>query len=93
MLLTIPEKLSPVKSVNCANYIVRSGADKSNTEFIYDFANMQHCHPYGLLVIACAIRNNIKNRPDAKHEIKNPQTSQGGGFAANFGFYQSMGKP
>lgn len=91
LLINIPERLTPVGSVNFANYIKQCGTNMGIHEFIYDFQNMQHCHPYGLLVIACAIRNNISNRPDANHRFENTQSSQGGRFAANFGFYQSIG--
>lgn len=91
MRIEIPERLTPVTSINFANYIAQCGAKMDTYEFIYDFKGMQHCHPYGLLVVACAIRNNIKNRPDATHTVENSMESQGGQFAANFGFYQSFG--
>ena len=91
MQINIPARLTPVCSVNFSNFITQTGKDLENKEFIYDFKQMQHCHPYGLLVVACAIRNNIKNRPDAIHRVENALYSQGGRFAANFGFYQSIG--
>lgn len=60
--IEIPDRLTPTKAINFANYIEQCAEDN---EYIYDFKNMQHCHPYGLLVIASAIRNNKQRYPNA----------------------------
>jgi len=39
MRIEIPEKLTPTKAINFANYIEQC-IDKD--EFVYDFKNMQH---------------------------------------------------
>lgn len=88
MQILIPKELAPLKSINFACWL--SQLDNESI-FTYDFKNMQHCHPYGLLVVATAIRNNMKRFPCAKHEFVNTEETQGGRFAAEFGFYQSLG--
>lgn len=88
MYIKIPSELRPLPAVNFARFL--SGCNESSV-FTYDFKDMQHCHPYGLLVLASAIRNNMKKYARAKHEVINPMETQGGQFAASFGFYQSIG--
>lgn len=84
----IPPKLTPLAAINFSKCL---DSGRFYNEFVYDFKNMQHCHPYGLLVIASAIRNNMKKYPDATHKLKDTVVTQGGEFAANFGLYQSIG--
>ncbi len=88
MRIEVPKNLSPIKAVNFANFI---GQCSEEEEFIYDFHQMQNCHPYGLLVIASAIRNNKRRFAKSKHILENIEETQGGRFAASFGFYQSIG--
>ncbi len=88
MRIEIPEKLTPTKATNFANYIEQC---IDEDEFVYDFKNMQHCHPYGLLVVASAIRNNKRRFPNVEHRLEHIEDTQGGQFAATFGLYQSMG--
>jgi len=88
MRIEIPEKLTPTKAINFANYIEQC---IDEDEFVYDFKNMQHCHPYGLLVVASAIRNNKRRFPNVEHRLEHIEDTQGGQFAATFGLYQSMG--
>ncbi len=88
MRIEIPDRLTPTKAINFANYIEQCVEDN---EYIYDFKNMQHCHPYGLLVIASAIRNNKQRYPNANHRLEHVEDTQGGQFAATFGLYQSIG--
>lgn len=88
MYIEIPENLTPTKVINFSNYIEKCVCEK---EFVYDFKNMQHCHPYGLLVVASAIRNNMRRYPNVAHRLENIEVTQGGQFAATFGFYQSVG--
>lgn len=88
MRIEIPESLTPTKAINFANYIEQC---KEKNEYVYDFKNMQHCHPYGLLVIASAIRNNMRCYPNANHRLEHVEDTQGGRFAATFGLYQSIG--
>lgn len=88
MRITIPEKLTPL---NAINFVQSMEGCTDEEEFIYDFQQMQHCRPYGLLLTAYAIRNNIKRFPDSTHKLENPTNTQGGRFAASFGFYQSIG--
>ncbi len=89
MIISIPDKLTPVRAVNFAKYIGTLEANCDNFE--YDFSAMQHCRPFGLLIIAAAIRNNMKRFPRAQHNMINTEQTQGGRFAADFGFFQSMG--
>lgn len=84
----IPEKLTPLEAVNCSRYIVSSRAD---TTFIYDFSNMQHCHPFGLLVLGNAIRRNKNHYKKSKHELFGESGTQGTDFAADLGFFQYAG--
>lgn len=49
MIISIPKKLTPLVAVNFAKAISEC---ESAEEYIYDFGDMQHCHPFGLLVIA-----------------------------------------
>lgn len=81
----IPEKLTPVEAINCAKYIMNSPADK---EFVYDFTKMQHCHPFGLLLVGNAIRCNKKHYKNSKHRLEGHSNSQGTEFAADLGFFQ-----
>ena len=86
--IIIPEKLTPLDAVNCSKYIVSSRAD---TTFIYDFSNMQHCHPFGLLVLGNAIRRNRYHYRNANHQLVGALDTQGAAFAADLGFFQYAG--
>lgn len=77
MRIEIPEKLTPTRATNFANYIEQCAEED---EFVYDFKNMQHCHPYGLLVVASAIRNNKRRFPNAAHRLEHILDTQGGQF-------------
>ena len=89
MIISIPNKLTPVSAVNFAKYIGTLEANCDNFE--YDFSAMQHCRPFGLLIIAAAIRNNMKRFPRAQHNMINTEQTQGGRFAADFGFFSKYG--
>ena len=89
MKITIPNELTPLAAINFANYIEK--INPSDKEYIYDFGNMQHCRPFGLLVVATAIRRNITRFPDAQHIPIHTDATQGCQFAASFGFFQSIG--
>ena len=84
----IAKKLTPVDAINCAKYIINYPADR---EYIYDFTNMQHCHPFGLLLIGNAIRRNKNHYKNSKHIFKVHERSQGNQFAAELGFFQYAG--
>lgn len=86
--IDIPERLTPLDSINCAKHIVNCPANK---EFIYDFSNMQHCHPFGLLLIGNAIRRNKKHYSNSKHTLLGVGFSQGSNFASDLGFFQYIG--
>lgn len=58
--IRIKETLSPQDALNCARYIANR---PPATSFYYDFSQMQHCPPFGVLAIANAIRTNIKSTP------------------------------
>ena len=88
MLIEIPQKLTPVSAVKFSRYLFSL---EEADEYSYDFKNMQHCHPFGLLVVANAIRYNIKKYSNSTHIPLNTQSTQGGQFAASFGFYSSIG--
>lgn len=83
----IPVKLGPVDAINCSKYIMNAEA---NSEFIYDFSNVQHCHPYGLLLLGNAIRSNRKRFKHSTHTLWEGDT-QGFAFAADIGFFQYAG--
>lgn len=87
-IIKIPKELTPVMAINFAKHL--DSLQKSE-EYIYDFIEMQHCHPFGLLCVASAIRNNIKTYSSSKHSFINETATQGGRFASCFGFYQSFG--
>jgi hypothetical protein len=53
MVIQIPERLSPLPALNFSKNLASLHREK---EFIYDFTNMQHCPPFGMLIIADAIR-------------------------------------
>lgn len=89
MQINIPERLTPLDALNFANFLSNCPVCD---EYIYDFKRMQHCRPYGLLVIGAAIRNNIEKYPNATHTMINTDATQGGQFATTFGFYQSIGQ-
>ena len=88
MIIKIPKKLIPTNAIAFSRQIFLYGQEE---EYIYDFGEMQHCHPFGLLLVANAIRSNIHRYPNACHTPINTQNTQGGQFAASFGFYTSMG--
>lgn len=86
--IRIPKELTPVNAINFSKYVDEL---LLYDEYVYNFEEMQHCHPFGLLCSASAIRRNIKKRADSKHTFINELKTQGGEFAACFGFYQSFG--
>lgn len=88
MVIDIPSNLAPVYAINFAKYLYT--CDYS-PKFQYNFANMQNCHPFGMLVVASAIRNNINKYPNSTHEPININETQGCQFAASFGFFSSIG--
>lgn len=89
MNITIPSELTPLEAINFANYIENRVPE--DDEYTYDFKDMQHCRPFGLLVVASAIRKNMGRFPNAKHIPINTNGTQGCAFAATFGFFQSIG--
>lgn len=86
--IVIPEKLTPLDAVNCSKYIASCRAD---SEFYYDFSNMQHCHPFGLLVLGNSIRRNRFHYKNANHKLVGEYSTQGTAFAADLGFFQYAG--
>lgn len=86
--ITIPAQLTPVEAINSSKFIVNCSPDP---EFIYDFSNMQHCHPFGLLLLGSAIRRNINHYKKAKHTPYGYNGTQGCEFAADLGFFQYCG--
>lgn len=88
MIIEIPKELVPLRAINFSKYLYNC---ESDDDFYYDFKHMQHCHPFGLLVVASAIRENMKRYPNAKHVAINTEQTQGCEFAASFGFFSSIG--
>lgn len=84
----IPDKLTPINAINCAKYIKNSPPE---TKYIYDFSQMQHCHPFGLLVLGNAIRYNRYHYKKALHECVGVNYTQGTELAADLGFFQYAG--
>lgn len=84
----IPEKLTPLDSINCAKHIKSCPPSK---EYVYDFSDMQFCHPFGLLLIGNAIRWNKAHYSNANHHIVGVGFNQGTRFAADLGFFQYIG--
>lgn len=84
----IPENLTPLESINCSKFIKNA---PPSAEFIYDFSAMQHCHPFGLLLIGNAIRWNRAHYEKAKHHLIGVEYRQGTAFAADVGFFQYIG--
>ena len=89
MKIEIPADLSPLKAINFARSVAT--LDREDDEYVYDFGNMQHCRPFGLLVVANAIRRNIARFSSAQHTPINTMATQGCQFAASSGFFQSIG--
>ena len=81
----IPKQLTPVRALNCASYISNC---EPNREYVYDFSQMQHCHPFGLLLVGNAIRKNKQHYQKASHTLVGIDCSQGTGFASEIGFFQ-----
>lgn len=88
MEIRIPEKLTPLDSLNFEKYLAVQHRER---EFIYDFNNMQHCPAFGMLVVANAIRRNISAFPHAKHIPINYTNTQGASYAGELGFFQMCG--
>lgn len=86
--LRIPKALTPLEAINCAKFIKNC---KPNKGFIYDFSDLQHCHPFGLLLIGNAIRWNRKHYSNAEHHLVGVGARQGTDFAADLGFFQYIG--
>lgn len=84
MVIQIPERLSPLPALNFSKSLASLHREK---EFIYDFTNMQHCPPFGMLIVADAIRTVQESFPQCKHIPINYDRTQGCQFASNFGFF------
>lgn len=84
----IPERLSPIDAINCSKYIINSSPDK---DFTYNFSYMQHCHPFGLLLLGNAIRRNRNHYAKSSHRFLDYNGTQGCEFAADIGFFQYAG--
>lgn len=87
-LIQIPEELTPLEAINFAKYVANCTAEK---EFIYDFSDMQHCHPFGMLLVGNAIRNNRRKYRKAIHRQVGEDITQGSLYAADLGFFQYAG--
>ena len=85
MVIQIPERLSPLPALNFSKSLASLHREK---EFIYDFTNMQHCPPFGMLIVADAIRTVQESFPQCKHIPINYDRTQGCQFASNFDFFQ-----
>lgn len=88
MVIHIPEHLTPLIALNFAKWLK---AHHRENEFVYDFSRMQHCPPFGMLIVADAIRSKKAAYPRCKHTPVNYDKTQGCNFAANFGFFQMCG--
>ena len=88
MVIHIPEKLSPLNTLNFSKYVATMHRE---SEFIYDFSQMQHCTPFGMLIVADAIRKNQKSFPNAEHIPIHYTETQGTEFATYMGFFQMCG--
>lgn len=88
MVIQIPERLSPLPALNFSKSLASLHREK---EFIYDFTNMQHRPPFGMLIVADAIRTVQESFPQCKHIPINYDRTQGCQFASNFGFFQMCG--
>ena len=86
--IRIKETLSPQNALNCARYIANR---PQATSFYYDFSQMQHCPPFGVLAIANAIRTNIKKYPHAEHIPVRINETQGSNYAHSLGLFRMLG--
>lgn len=84
----IKETLSPQNALNCARHIANR---PPNVLFYYDFSQMQHCPPFGVLTIANAIRTNMKKYPNAEHIPVRMNETQGGNYAHSLGLFRMLG--
>ena len=86
--IIIPQNLSPVDAINCSKHIIGAAPDRT---FKYDFSEMQHCHPFGLLLLGNAIRYNRYHYKKSKHLCVGLDNSQSVEFASDLGFFQYAG--
>ena len=85
MVIKIPRALTPLVALNFSKTM---GSLHREKEFIYDFSDMQHCPPFGMLITANAIKQNKVSFPQSFHTAINYDKTQGCEVAANFGFFQ-----
>lgn len=88
MKFIIPNQLTPLDAINFGNYINNAHADK---EYVYDFSKMQHCPPFGMLMVASSIRKNMNRFKNSKHRLDDSFFIQGEEYAAELGLFQSLG--
>ena len=79
MRIEIPDRLTPTKAINFANYI----------EQCVEVSIWTSCDSFCNLTIS--IRNNKQRYPNANHRLEHVEDTQGGQFAATFGLYQCIG--
>lgn len=87
MIIKFPSKLTPTHSINFAKYIYDNVAHRVCE---YDFTEIQHCRPFGLLISMLAIQHNIKVQNDVHPTIRFNRESEGIIYAGNMGFFEFL---
>ena len=88
MVIHIPQQLTPLNALNFAKWL--KSMHREN-KYIYDFSKMQHCPPFGMLIVANAIRATQAAYPKSEHIPKSYDETQGCLFASDFGFFRMCG--
>lgn len=88
MVIHIPQQLTPLNALNFAKWL--KSMHREN-KYIYDFSKMQHCPPFGMLIVANAIRAKQAAYPKSEHIPKSYDETQGCLFASDFGFFRMCG--
>lgn len=84
----VEQTLGPDRAMRCARHIAtRPYASR----FYYDFSKMQHCPPFGVLLLANSIRANMRKYPDSEHIPIRIDESQGGNYARSLGLFKMLG--
>ena len=74
MVIHIPQQLTPLNALNFAKWL--KSMHREN-KYIYDFSKMQHCPPFGMLIVANAIRAKQAAYPKSEHIPKSYDETQG----------------
>lgn len=89
--IRLPKYLDPQSASKFA-WFVNCKVPPSD-KYYYDFSHLQHCPPFGVLVAANAIRQNILRYPHATHSpfLAINKNTEGVNYAGSLGLFQMLG--